>query len=95
MPLKSSPVSSALYAEGLVTILLRAQHSWKLFYYNNDEFSNPEALTSAIVSELLGAAVGRVRTVTIGRHYVVNSICGLRAGSLKEVSVKKDQCMNS
>lgn len=95
MPIKSPPVSLALYAEGLFTILFHAQFSWKLFYYNNDEFSNTETLASTTVSEFLGAEVGRVRIVTIGRHYVVNSICGLRAGRLKKVSVKKDQCMNS
>lgn len=47
------------------------------------------ALTSTTVSDFLGAAGGRTRTVPVGRHYKVNSICGLIAGRLKEVSVKK------
>lgn len=47
------------------------------------------ALTSTTVSEFLGAAGGRMRTVPVGKHYKVNSICGLIAGRLKEVSVKK------
>jgi hypothetical protein len=45
-------------------------------------------MTSTTVSEFLGAAVGRRRTVTIQSH-VLNLICELIAGRLKEVSGKK------
>lgn len=80
---QSSPVSLPQYAEDLFTMLFHVQCLWVLFYYNNDEFPIAVALTSTTVSEFLGAAGGRMRTVPVGRHYKVNSICGLIAGRLK------------